>query len=128
MIEDAWSSVVSWWNEVAFEDGQFTMSGLLNGIWEGIKNIGQWIYEHIFQPFIDGFKKAFGIASPSKVMEEQGNFIMEGLFSGISFLVDKVIGVFIKIKDKIVGIWNTVKTKTTEIWNGIKNAIKTPIL
>lgn len=127
LIEDAWSSVVSWWNEVAFEDGQFTMSGLLNGIWEGIKNIGQWIYEHIFQPFIDGFKKAFGIASPSKIMEEQGNFIMEGLFSGISSLVDKVIGVFIKIKDKIVGVWNTVKTKTTEIWNGIKNAIKTPV-
>ncbi len=127
LIEDAWSSVVSWWNEVAFEDGQFTMSGLLDGIWEGIKNIGQWIYEHIFQPFIDGFKKAFGIASPSKVMAEQGNFLMEGLFNGISSLVDKVTGVFTKIKDKIIGVWNTVKTKTTEIWGGIKNAIKTPI-
>ena len=127
LIEDAWSSVVEWWNEVAFEDGQFTMSGLLDGIWEGIKNIGQWIYEHIFQPFIDGFKKAFGIASPSKVMLEMGTFLMQGLFNGISSLVDKVVGVFTKIKDKIVGVWNTVKTKTTEIWNGIKNAIKTPI-
>ena len=82
---------------------------------------------HIFQPFIDGFKKAFGIASPSKVMLEMGTFLMQGLFNEISSLVDKVVGVFTKIKDKIVGVWNTVKTKTTEIWNGIKNAIKTPI-
>lgn len=123
LIEDAWSSVVSWWNEVAFEDGQFTMSGLLNGIWEGIKNIGQWIYEHIFQPFIDGFKAAFGIASPSKVMEEQGGFIMQGLLGGISSLVQSVIDVFVKIKDKIVEIWGAIKEKTSEVWNGIKTFV-----
>lgn len=120
LIEDAWSSVVEWWNEVAFEDGQFTMSGLLDGIWEGIKNVGEWIYEHIFQPFIDGFKKAFGIASPSKVMEEQGGFIMQGLLGGISSLVQSVIDVFAKIKDKIVEIWGAIKEKTSEVWNGIK--------
>lgn len=127
LIEEAWNSVVTWWQETAFEDGQFTITGLLNGIWEGIKNIGTWIYEHIFQPFIDGFKKAFGIASPSKVMEEQGNFLMQGLFGGISSLVKKVVGVFVEIKNKIVGIWDTLKTKTGEIWEGIKGVIKTPI-
>ena len=83
LIEDAWGSVVEWWEETAFEDGQFTMEGLLNGIWEGIKNIGTWIYENIFEPFIDGFKKAFGIASPSTVMEEQGGYIIAGLFEGL---------------------------------------------
>lgn len=123
LIEDAWSNVVSWWNEVAFEDGQFTILGLLNGIWEGIKNIGQWIYEHIFQPFIDGFKAAFGIHSPSTVMEEQGGFIMQGLLDGISSLVQSVIDVFIKIKDKIVEIWGAIKVKTSEVWNNIKTFV-----
>lgn len=82
-IDEAWNDVISWWNEAAYEDGQFTMEGLLNGIVEKIKDIGAWIKEHIFQPFIDGFKAAFGIASPSTVMEEQGGFVMSGLYQGI---------------------------------------------
>lgn len=82
-IQQAWAGVVKWWNEAAYEDGQFTMEGLLNGIVEKIKDIGAWIKEHIFQPFIDGFKAAFGIASPSTVMEEQGGFVMSGLYQGI---------------------------------------------
>lgn len=127
LIEDAWSNVISWWNEVAFEDGKFTITGLLNGIGEGLRNICTWIYEHIFQPFIEGFKNAFGIHSPSTVMIEMGHFLMEGLFNGISSLVNKVVSVFEKLKNKIVGVWNTVKEKTTEIWAGIVNQIKKPI-
>lgn len=97
--------------------------GILKGIWEGVKNIGIWIYEHIFKPFIDGFKKAFGIASPSKVMEEQGGFIMQGLLGGISSLVQSVIDIFNKIKEKIVEVWDAIKTKTSEVWNGIKTFV-----
>lgn len=108
-IKDAWGKVVKWWNDVAFEDGKFTIAGLLNGIWEGIKNIGKWIYDHIFKPFIDGFKKAFGIASPSKVMEEQGDFLMKGLFNGINNMIGKVVELFSKLKEKILKIWDEVK-------------------
>lgn len=123
IIEDAWQNVVDWWYDTAYEDGEFTMKGLLEGIWNKIKDIGTWIKEHIFQPFIDGFKKAFGIASPSKVMEEQGNFIMEGLFNGISALVDKVVGIFGDIKTKISEKWNEVKTNTTQTWDSIKSTV-----
>ncbi len=98
-----------------------------NGITNALTNIGIWIYDHIFKPFIDGFKKAFGIASPSKVMKEQGGFLMEGLFNGVSELVDKVVSVFKKIKDKVIEIWEALKSKTAEIWNGIKEVIKKPI-
>ena len=123
MIKDSWNNVVVWWQETAFEDGQFTIAGLLEGIWDVIKNIGTWIYEHIFKPFIDGFRKAFDIHSPSKVMEEQGGFIMQGLFNGISSLVQNVIDVFVKIKDKIVEVWGAIKTRTSEVWNGIKTFV-----
>ena len=127
LIKDAWDSVVSWWYETAYEDGEFTMEGLLKGIWEKIKDIGKWIYDHIFKPFVDGFKKAFGIASPSKVLYELGDFLMQGLYNGINSLVSKVVGIFTNIKNGIVNIWNALKTATTNTWNGIMNAIRSPI-
>lgn len=128
LIESAWNSVVQWWYDVAFEDGEFTISGLLEGIAKALVNIGTWIKDHIFKPFIDGFKKAFGINSPSKVMKEQGNFIMQGLYDGINSMVNKVVGIFTTIKNKIVSIWNSLKTATSNIWNnGIVPAIKKPI-
>ena len=127
LLQEAWTNVVTWWKETAYKDGKFTMEGLLLGIWDLIKNIGTWIYDHIFVPFIDGFKKAFGIASPSKVMQEMGNFLMQGLYNGISALVNKVISLFTNIKNGIVNIWNNLKSATTSIWEGIKNAIRNPI-
>ena len=127
LIEDAWKSVVAWWYEVAYEDGEFTMEGLLKGIWNVIKDIGKWIYDHIFKPFIDGFKKAFGIASPSKVLYELGEFLMQGLFNGISSLVNKVVSIFTNIKNGIINVWNALRTATTNTWNGIMNAIRSPI-
>lgn len=125
-IEDAWNSVVDWWKEVAYEDGQFTIGGLLQGIVDVVSNIGKWIKEHIFQPFIDGFKKAFGIHSPSTVMAEQGNFIMQGLFDGVSEKFEKITGIFNKIMSKIQEIFSPIvnwfKEKFTKAYEGVKNA------
>lgn len=59
LIKDAWKKVVDWWHEVAYEDGEFTITGLLDGIWEVIKNIGSWVVEHIVDPFFDGLDKIF---------------------------------------------------------------------
>ena len=97
---------------VAYEDGQFTMDGLLDGIWQVMVNIGTWIHDHIFKPFIDGFKTAFGIASPSKEMEKLGKFLMEGLLKGINSLVDNVRQ-----------IWENIKAKTKEIWENIQTTV-----
>ena len=138
LIEDAWNDVVDWWHEVAYEDGKFTIKGLLNGIWEALKNIGQWIDEHIFRPILDGFKKAFGIASPSKVMAEQGGFLIDGLLNGIKKGIQPIIDLFTKLKEKIENIlkkisefvsnvfagdwedaWSGIKDSFKDVWNGI---------
>lgn len=125
-IEDAWKSVVDWWKDVAFEDGKFTIEGLLNGIWEGIKGIGTWVKEHIFTPFMDGFKKAFGIHSPSTVMAEQGGYIMQGLLNGISELLGNVISFFGDLWEKIKGVFEPVtkffSDTFTNAYNGVKSA------
>lgn len=84
LLSAAWDSVVNWWFEKAYEDGEFTISGLLKGIGDTLVNIGKWIVDHIFKPFIDGFKKAFSINSPSKVMEEMGGFVVTGFLNGLT--------------------------------------------
>ena len=124
LIELAWNSVVTWWHDVAYEGGEFTITGLLNGIVEALKNIGLWIKEHIFQPFIDGFKSAFGINSPSTVMRQMGIYLIEGLFNGVESLKEKLINAFVNIKDRIVSVWEMLKSRTETIWNGIKNFIR----
>lgn len=70
--------------DVLIDAGGSIIGGLLLGITEAISAIGTWIVDNIFTPFINGFKSAFGIASPSTVMEEQGGFIVEGLLLGIT--------------------------------------------
>lgn len=131
LIEDAWNDVVNWWHESAYEDGKFTIEGLLTGIVDALKNIGMWIYNNIFKPFIDGFKAAFGIASPSKVMAEQGRYLIEGLLQGIRekwTAVKNFIGeAFTSLTTKIVDSWNTAKTETAKTWNTITSTISNKV-
>jgi len=116
LIEEAWNSVVEWWHDVAYEDGQFTVEGLLQGIWDAICNIGNWIVEHIFNPFIEGFKAAFGINSPSTVMQEQGRFIVEGLLLGLQ-------EAWTGLKEWITTAFNELLTVVQEWSSNVKESI-----
>ncbi len=60
------------------------IEGVLQGIIDGLKNIGQWILDNVFTPIIDGFKSAFKINSPSKVMEEIGGYLVDGFMEGFN--------------------------------------------
>lgn len=128
-ISEAWSSVVGWWKETAFEDGKFTILGLLDGILDALANIGKWIVDNIFWPFIKGFAAAFGIHSPSTVMAEQGNFLVEGLLEGIKGVWDSITGYFstalTELKTAIGEKWDAMKTAASEKWSSIKNAVST---
>ena len=129
LIKDAWKSVVDWWHDVAYEDGEFKMQGLLDGIWQKVKDISKWVVEHIVQPFVDGIKKAFDIHSPSKVMEELGIYIIEGLFNGISATWENIktffSTMFNDVKNVITQTWDNVKTKTKEAWDNVGSKVST---
>jgi phage-related minor tail protein len=59
---------------------------LVRGIWNGIKDLGKWILDKISGfagDVIDGFKDAFGINSPSKMMMPIGSGITEGIQVGM---------------------------------------------
>ncbi len=59
------------------------VKGGLQGIIDALKGIKDWVVDHVFTPFINGFKAAFDIGSPSKKMEPLGRNIIEGMGKGI---------------------------------------------
>ena len=88
--------------------GTAISNGLKNGIAEPLKNAANWIQTNIFDPFINGFKSIFKIGSPSKVMEEQGVFVSDGLLNGI------------KSKFSITSVMEWVRTN---LFEPFKNAL-----
>lgn len=84
MLKKSWGNLSDYFNTYIEDAGGDIIAGLCNGITNALKNCGTWIKNNLFQPFIDGFKDAFGIHSPSKEMQTMGGYIVEGLISGIS--------------------------------------------
>ena len=95
--------------------------GIFNGIVDAMYGIGQWIHEHIFTPFIEGFKNVFKIHSPSLVMTEMGKYIIQGLLNGITSLIDNVKQTWQSIKNNILEVSNDIKNKISNTWGNIKN-------
>lgn len=129
-IETAISDLGDWMKEAFYENGEFTWEGFCNGIVDAVKGIGDWIVEHIFDPFIDGFCAAFGINSPSTVMKEQGGYIVEGLLLGITDGWVDVKEFFNKslsdLKTGLQNAWGNIKTGASTAWNNVKTAVTKP--
>lgn len=131
LISDAVSGIQSYFGDKIKEAGGNVAQGIWDGIIDGIGDAWKWVKEHIFQPFINGFQKAFEIKSPSKVMKKQGGFISQGLFDGIGDLWKKVSQKFKGFKDGVVNFFtgkNGVVSKVTglggKIVTGLKNGLK----
>ena len=126
VINEAFKGIKDYFDNSIEDAGGNVVLGILNGILNAIKGIGTWIYENIFKPFIDGFKKAFGIASPAKEMEEPGKDILLGIYEGI---VTAIRSVGQWVRDNIFApIWNAIKNLNwsnigTDIWEAIKTGV-----
>ena len=58
---------------------------LIKGIWEGIKNAGEWLWEKItgfFDGIVGGIKDFLGIHSPSRVFADMGKNMALGIGEG----------------------------------------------
>ena len=107
------------------ECGGNIVKGIFKGIKDAIVGIGDWIKENIFDPFIDGFKDAFGIHSPSTIMEEQGKYIIEGLRNGllknIKSVLEWVKDIPKMIKDALGNAKNWLVEKGKDAISGLKS-------
>lgn len=93
---DTWTDII--WPKIK-EVGENVFGGLWEGIEEGWKNFKENVKEFC-DGFVQGFKDALGIKSPSKVFMEIGEDIIAGLMKPLS--IDT-------IKDKLVDMWETAK-------------------
>ena len=84
------------------------IDGLVNG-WNNMIDTAVQAITDFVNGFIQGFKDAAGINSPSTVFEEFGGFIIEGLINGITNFVGGAV-------DAITGV-------ATSIADGFKNAV-----
>ena len=126
-LKSAFESTKNYFATYIDEAGGNVIQGLLNGIWNGIKNIGTWIKENIFMPFINGFKNAFGIHSPSTVMAEMGGYLIEGLLQGIKNLWSNITSFFsnalASLKQTISNAWSAIQQGAQTAWQGISTTV-----
>ncbi|BCI60851.1 phage tail tape measure protein [Solibaculum mannosilyticum] len=67
--------------------------GIVEGIWDGIKNAAGWLWDQItgwFGGIIDGAKDFLGIHSPSTVFAEMGRYMAQGIGVGFDGEMDDV--------------------------------------
>lgn len=111
---------------------------LIKGLWEGIKNTGQWLWDKITgfgKDIVDRFKKIFKINSPSKVFEDEiGKNLALGIGEGFDDEIGNVTQDMQKSLDKmnnsleldnsgVVGFGNVSTTPAwvEQLFNMIKN-------
>lgn len=131
---DVWTDIKAYFSKNIEECGGDIPAGLWKGIKDGFKNVVSWIKENMVDPFVEGFKKCFGIHSPSTVMEELGGYVVQGFFKGIekfsSFLykveewANAVVEWFRKGEDG-KGIVENFKELATNIVTGFKDKVGT---
>lgn len=111
-------------------------AAIIDGIRGGLDNARTNFFtflNNLSQSIIDGFKKAFGIASPSTIMATLGGYLLDGLGNGINNGVGRVLGlattIGMNIKDKLAewygGISGVGQSLVDGLWNGIRNAWST---
>ena len=137
-VMDFGADIIQWFKDVdwalvgqTLTDGEW-WAGVAKNIWDGLGNglkafwdtASGWVTEYIVDPFKEGFKKGFGIASPAKEMEPFGGDIIAGVFEGVKIWLESAGAWFAelpgKIGDALGNWWEIGKTKASDIWGGIQ--------
>lgn len=75
--------------------------GIISGLIKAIPSVGQAVLD-IGRAILDAFKNFFGIDSSSKVMEEQGNFLVDGVIRALIALPGKMAEIFAEALSKLL--------------------------
>ena len=128
LAQQLWDTIKSYFDD--YVDWEGTPGEIIEGLWNGIvdalKTAGTWIYNNVWVPFRDGFKKAFGIdAETSQKMKDFGSNMMTGLRDGIIGAINKVkqacTDIWSAIKEKFANVGSWFKEKFTDAWQKVKD-------
>lgn len=128
LIAQGASEAYQYFEDKIKEAGGNVADGILLGILDALLGIGSWIVDNVFKPILDGFKNAFGIHSPSTVMQEQGHYIIEGLLLGITDFLSKIKKKFEEIRnlvtEKMDNIKSSAVSKVNEMKKGLSDGVE----
>ena len=128
LIAQGASEAYQYFEDKIKEAGGNVVDGILLGILDALLGIGSWIVDNVFKPILDGFKNAFGIHSPSTVMQEQGHYIIEGLLLGITDFLSKIKKKFEEIRnlvtEKMDNIKSSAVSKVNEMKKGLSDGVE----
>lgn len=107
------NAVTNAYNAVANFVGRFTQAGrnIIDGIVNGIKNGAGAVVDfikNICSNALNAVKSFFGIKSPSRVMAQMGNYLMEGFGKGINDEADTVINAAESAADGVLGAFDNM--------------------
>jgi hypothetical protein len=88
--------------------GEFIVQGILTGCLETLKDIGNWAKTNIVDPFVNAVRENFQINSPSKVMEEIGSFVIQGLINGIKGMLAQLTETTRNISSTVIDTFRDV--------------------
>ncbi|MEK6443643.1 phage tail tape measure protein [Pseudonocardia sp. T1-2H] len=148
-VVPAWNNTVAWFHDLpnkihAFftdaphwlvEHGKMILQGLIDGITGFASKVYNAISDFI-KGFIDGFKRGFGIASPSTIFHDFGIQILTGLLNGLTTMWTTVVGFLGRLPSQainlfanagswlvsaghnlLVGLWNGIASMTSWVWD-----------
>lgn len=108
------------------EGGKYLTQGIKQGVDEGLEEDppGNW-----FEGILTGFAEFFQIGSPSLVMAEQGQYLIEGLQMGIEniwpMFMDYIKTSLDELMKKFRDTWDEILKNASEAWTKIKTDITT---
>ncbi len=123
-IAAAFENIGDYFGDSIEEAGGNIVLGIWNGITDALSTAGQWIKDNIFTPFIDGFKKAFGINSPAETMKPMGGYIIDGLKAGIGDVWSKIKQNFSDMLQNTKNWFTEKKSEFSAAWSNTVSAVK----
>jgi phage-related protein len=96
--------------------GTDILTGLVNGLVAGGTAVWDF-FAGLIDSFVQGFKDALGIASPSTVFADFGKWILEGLINGLKGMIQAVIGIVLGVGQAIVDGFNSFISAVTGLWD-----------
>ena len=125
IIQPAWESVVTWWDETMSKNGGDVIATLLEGIVTALSAIGEWCLDHIIKPILSGIETALGleqgtIASTATQLWTDFKTAIETAWNNISSAVGEF---FSGVWDSIVGFFGTLGETGKAIWTGFSEGV-----
>lgn len=129
ILKQGWDATKTYFTSYFEQYGGDIWKGLAAGIVNALAQVGQWIYDNVFTPFVNGFKSAFGIASPSTVMQEMGGYLIDGLLAGIKATWETLQSWFsTALSDLTTAMqttWTNIQTAASTAWENLHVAVTT---